>query len=557
MKRIVILLAVMCVLPSFSQANVSLRNGNFFIGYTDLIYPGGFEPKIERVYNSKTPYQGIFGWGWGTEYEAYISIALDGSLLVNEYGGGAQNRFYPKNFKAEDLDAAIKRLAEVAKKSGALGSEAQLASYTQKLKNDAIFRNAEWDKFRSQGKIKPVSVKTGTQFFSSRFSYQMIAKVNQGYQRGFENGKVELFDSNGRLIRVSDKNNNSLSFKYGKDGNLISAIDNFNRKILFSFNSKGFVEKIEGENGKKAFYKYNNNGELTDTKDVDGNTYQYAYDDRHNMTKIGYTDKTAMEIAYHPRSENENVKSVRDRDGTLTEYTYDNKKSDGSHLLVSLKMKNKEGKEFSTSSYEYVMKTKPTGEQWTYRMVATVDGLSTDTTYNEELGLPVEIKKGGDVSRFKYDAKGHVIEKDTPLELVKLSYDPKVGKVSRVVRVSKLGDQKGQQTWSEFQYDKGNGNLLFAKNSSKQGVKLLYDRNGRISSMVDQTKRVIAFKYNENSKPVEIRDPKLGSIRVKYKNSGEVAGVESTAGRQIALQVTSAFQNLLDIVRPAGVTLSF
>jgi hypothetical protein len=44
---------------------------------------------------------------------------------------------------------------------------------------------------------------------------------------------------------------------------------------------------------------------------------------------------------------------------------------------------------------------------------------------------------------------------------------------------------------------------------------------------------------------------------VEYTVTGEIKRVDSTAGRKIALQVTSAFQNLLDIIRPAGVSLSF
>jgi YD repeat-containing protein len=123
-----------------------------------------------------------------------------------------------------------------------------------------------------------------------------------------------------------------------------------------------------------------------------------------------------------------------------------------------------------------------------------------------------------------------------------------------VVRYSKA--DKRQTSWSQFQYD-AKGNLTFAKNSENKGVKLFYDNSGRIRTMVDQNQRQITFKYNENSKPVEISDPKLGTISVSYTNSGEIKKVESTAGRKIALQVTSAFQNLLDIIRPAGVSLSF
>ena len=38
--------------------------------------------------------------------------------------------------------------------------------------------------------------------------------------------------------------------------------------------------------------------------------------------------------------------------------------------------------------------------------------------------------------------------------------------------------------------------------------------------------------------------------------NGEIKNVESKAGQKMALQVTQAFQNLLSIVRPAGVNLN-
>jgi YD repeat-containing protein len=122
-----------------------------------------------------------------------------------------------------------------------------------------------------------------------------------------------------------------------------------------------------------------------------------------------------------------------------------------------------------------------------------------------------------------------------------------------VERFSKTDRKKA---WFQYTYDP-KGNLSLAKNDKGKGVQLIYDRNGRISSMIDESKRRIDFKYDQNSKPIEIIDPKLGSIKVTYTNTGEVKSVDSSAGRRIALQVTSAFQNLLDIIRPAGVTLSF
>lgn len=538
------------------QANVSLKNGNFFIGYVDIIYPGGFEPKVERVYNSKTPYKGMFGWGWGTEYEVYLTVSADGSVVVNEFGGGAQNRFNPVKFNKNELKKAVDAIASVARKTGAVGSSSQLSKYKARLLKDATFRNDEWEKYRAQGKIKPRVLANGTQLQSNRFSYQYITKVKSGYVRTFDNGRIEQFDDDGHLVKIQDKNNNFIKFSYSKDGRLNKMADNFNRKMFFTFDTQGLLVKIDGVNNKKATFSYNKIGELIESKDVDGNIYKYSYssDKRHNLTSIVYADKTSMQVAYHPIGLNENVREVIDRDGTKTTYDYEYNKGSKGQFKISVQVYSKGGKKISSSVYDYHLKYKSNGEEWTYKLVTLLDGQKTETIYNECCGLPLMIKRNGKETNFEYDRKGHVVKKSTPNEITKLSYHPKLGKVTKVVRYSKTNKKK--VNWSQFKYD-NNGNLLFAKNSQKQGVRLFYDDYGRIKSMVDQNRRRIDFEYNENSKPIKITDPTLGSITVSYRNSGEIKKVESSAGRKIALQVTSAFQNLLDIIRPAGVTLAF
>src|SRR6185437_823051 len=150
-----VIVAVLAAATCFSipaNAEVSLKNGNFFIGSKDIVYPGGFEPKIERVYNSKTGFQGMFGYGWGNEYEVFLTVEADGSVVVREYGGGAENRFSPNAFNAKELDDAVNMIASAASKSGIIGSPQQLANYKRHLKDDAQFRNTEWEKFRRNGR---------------------------------------------------------------------------------------------------------------------------------------------------------------------------------------------------------------------------------------------------------------------------------------------------------------------------------------------------------------------------------------------------------------------
>ncbi len=554
MKRVLVWVLAALTASSVASANVSLKNGNFFVGYVDIRYPGGFEPRIERVYNSKSPYLGWFGWGWGTEYETSLKVAADGSIVVNEFGGGSENRFTPPNLGAKEIEQAARTIADAVRKSGGLASADQYNRYVKRLQEEAGFRMEEWERLRREGKVQVREIPVNTRMASTRFKYQAIVRVAGGYLRGSEEGRAERFDDSGRLVKVSDRNGNYLDFTYGKDGRLQKITDNFNRKIFLTFNRQGRVERIQGEEGKEATFRYNDQNELVQSKDVDGHTYGYAYssDRRHNLTRISYSDGTAMNVAYYGREQFENVKTLTDRSGTISEYAYEN--SPAGAYKVSVAMKEKDGTAVSKASYEYTFKRKADGEEWTQRMISNLDGEITDTTYSECCGLPVLIRQAGEETAFEYNARGAVTRKSTPSEVTVLTYDSKWAKVEKVQIQSKSNPKEVR--WSEFKYDE-KGNLSFAKNSDGNGVKLFYDSNGRIRSLVDQSQRRIDFKYNEHSKPIEITDPQLGSIVVTYGNSGEIKKVDSPSGRKIAMQVSTAFQNLLEIVRPAGVSLSF
>ncbi|MBU6374414.1 MAG: hypothetical protein KGQ59_00300 [Bdellovibrionales bacterium] len=535
----------------FAQARVTIKNGNFYRAYTDIGYKMGAEPKIDRVYNSKTSHTGMFGPGWGQEYEVRLLVSADGSVVVQEYGAGASNRFTPKMANSAALESSINKIAELKKFSNKKAQE----EYKQKLKGDPIYRNDEWQSLVNAGKMEPQQVSIGTQLFSNKFSYQVVTRTNTGYQRSFDTGKVETFDEKGRLTRTADKNGNFIEFSYSRDGKIEKIVDNLNRKMFLSYNSRGLLEKVQGEDGLEATYKYNALGQLEESRNADGEVHKYKYstDDYTNLTEVGYSDGTSLKVVYYGADKYMNVKSLKERDGTLNEYDYIYDLKDQSHVITSVSAKGSDGKVFSQQKYEFFFKYKPDGEEWTYKLIADNDGEKTETIYNECCGLPLQIKRGSEETSFVYDTKGRVVKKTTPAEVTEITYDPKVAKVSKVVRNSKR--DKKLSSWAQFQYD-SRGNLVLAKNSDKKGVKIFYDASGRIKTLVDQDQRRLDFKYDQSSRPVEITDPKLGTIKVSWKSGGEIDKVDSAAGQKVAVQVTTAFQNLLEIIRPAGVSLT-
>lgn len=537
-----------------ASANVSLKNGNFFIGYTDLVYNGGMEPKIERVYNSKSSHNGIFGYGWGSDYEVFLKISADGSLIVYENGGGAQNRFTPPNMSTGDVTASVNEIIQAKMKTGLSGQALEVEK--KRLTTDARYRNDEWQSLYERKQVKARSLADGTILRSNKFSFQTIKKFKDGYVRNYDNGQVQTFDNDGHLVKWVDKNNNFITFKYDSRGYLASLQDNFNRTIKFTVNAAGKVEKAAADGGKTAEYKYTAD-ELTYSKDTEGNVYQYKYSSngRHNMVEIKYTDNTTLQLGFFDLNKCENVKWVKDRDNSVTQYDYTGDCNGGLEHSTKTVAKGSDGKLISEAAYTYVEKVKADGERYTYKLGSEVDGDKTETVYSES-NLPIEITKNDKKTKFEYDSMGHVIRKETPYDITTLTYDKRVNKVAKVVKQSKTDKTKSGSNWSEYGYD-DKANLITAKNSMGKSVRLVYDHVGRIKGMVDQDKRRLEFSYNEANRPVEIKDPALGSIKVDYASSGEIKKVDSTGGRKIASQVTSAFQNLLDIIRPAGVSLSF
>jgi YD repeat-containing protein len=561
MKLSMLFFALLSISTAYARADVSLRNGNFYVSFRDISYPGAMEPKIERVYNSKSDFTGMFGYSWGTEYETRLGNDPDGSIVVTEFGGGADNRFVAKDYKAADLESGVNQLTEAAKKAGLVSSAKQVQDYKAKLSSDFDYRSKQYNMFVGKGLLPRKQAKDGTQFTSTRYLYQYITKVKGGYVRIMEGGNIQKFNEAGKLVQVMDRNKNFINFGYDKNGHLVQLIDNQNRKMSITYNAQNLVEKITGESGKYAAYKYNAERLMTYSRDSDGveNTFKYTADNYRNLSEIGYPqDKDAkgqpkrMAIAYYGADKGMNVKSVTNMDGTINEYEYFKDPKNADYYGVRVLLKEANGTRLSDAKYEYFSKTRAGGESYTSKMISTVDGDKTETIYDDKLGFPTKITNNGRTTTMQYDQKGRMVKKVTPIETTDLTYDQTVGKVNKVTRKMK----SGTILWSTFEYDKASGNLTLAKNSEKKSVKLIYDNAGRIRALIDQSGRQLTFKYNELSKPVEIADAKLGTVKFTYKNSGEVDKLEANGGANVATEVMRALQGLLDITAPSGVTMS-
>lgn len=527
------------LMSSFALAGVNLKNGNFYISYTDIVVPGGGKKlEITRTYNSKATEVGWFGFGWGSEFETRLEVSADGSVIIHEHGTGAKSRFIPKT--AIDPVAAATKIINEMKKKTALSDQAT-ADLIQKLAGNAELRHTYAMNFDIHSTVAP-----GTVLYSHDLGPQTLTVVKEGYRRDNSDGRQDFFDNAGKMVKITDKSGYFVGFTY-KDGHLESLKDSQAKQIYFSWYPDGLVKEIWSAGDKKATFKYQDS-DLVSSTDVGDNAYEYKFDKSHNLTQISYSDKTKLAISYDPQTFF--VSQIADRNGEVTKYEYgSNPKNAEKHYWTIVTKPGFDGKPVA-NRYEYEIKSKLDGAQYTYRILTEINGIKTETIYNDK-SLPSKIARGANVTNFEYNSNGLLVKKSsTKGDFVNIEYDEAINKIKKVVN---------NEGTTQFEYD-AKGNLIKASNNAGKVVFLIYDVKGKISKMVDQDstkeKRVLSFKYNALGKPVEIEMEKIGKINVAYDNYGEIKKVESSAGHKMALQVTQAFQNLLTIVKPAGVNLN-
>jgi hypothetical protein len=86
--------------------------------------------------------------------------------------------------------------------------------------------------------------------------------------------------------------------------------------------------------------------------------------------------------------------------------------------------------------------------------------------------------------------------------------------------------------------------------------------------LTDLAKKKISFKYGPLGKPILIADKNIGSVKISYDPEGRILKTDtelSTSNnrrpteeesKEVVRKILGGFQNLLDIIRPAGIGLS-
>lgn len=557
MKKISQVLLLLVFAAPSAHALVDMKNANFADTWVDLIVPGsGYDLRVQRTYNSRTLFNGLFGFGWCSDFETKLEVTPENIFRVTECGGGQEIIYTPKGFNKSTVDATIQEIVNEVKKRNKTATKEFLARLEKDLQESPVLRREFTRELQLSGKATQ-----GVPYLANGRESETVVMKGNSYTRTLADGTYQKFDSEGRLTHLYDRNGNYLKLTYNKDL-LVSVVDNNGRKLTFSYDSKTKrIEEITGPNGLNVKYKIAGEN-LVEVKNAWNNQFVYKYDELHNLTRINYPDKTYKELTYN--KDKDWVTSFKNRKGCIENYDYEVDPKDPKNHYWSKVTKTCGKKVTNQSRYEFWNKEKADGTgKYLARVRSEVNGNVTDISYHEIFGKPLNVVRNNTRTIYTYYDNGLVRTKQEDFRFTSFEYDrrckkpseitakifepekPKAGKAPASKKVAKT-------IKTQYLYDKVKCNLVMARNSDGQTAKVKYDRQGRIAVIEDQSKKLVSIQYEGRfGKPAKVSIKGLGTINVAYKPDGQIKDVKSKDGTRVAVQVASIFNNLLDLIAPA------
>ena len=285
------------------------------------------------------------------------------------------------------------------------------------------------------------------------------------------------YDGNGRLLKVTDANDNETVYEYT--------------------GSQRWPSRITDAAGHQWGYTFDPLGRLTRKTDPLGNTTKYYYDESGNRVREVDAEGSQSTFTYDPRNR---LIAAGFPDGTTESYTYD-----GPLLMAEGNSETRNVYEYDEAGRRTKVATYPLGRTLTY-------------AYTPSGRVKTETVAGVGTTTYHYDAVGNVSAIDYPSEgTVRYEYD-EADRRSRILYPNGAYalysyDLVGRVS-SLIHYDPDNVPLA--------GQTYTYDKAGNIKEIRDHTGKRKGFSYDPLYRLVEVREDDVKVEGFTYDTVGNV-----------------------------------
>ncbi len=504
---------------------VNVRTGNFYLPMQDYFQPC-FAYPIEwvRSYNSFSFEDGAFGPGWTQNHNVKVVFDQSQGVQIIE-SDGFVTQYDTEVLSQDEKNKIIENiLSEKTKRDKVKLDD----DFKINLKTDLAFFKKMRKKYLGYEPLKGAN----TKYVSSIRGQSTLEETKTGFLRTYPNGKNEVFDRNGRLIKLHDQHGNHMSLIYKNDQ--LSQINDSCDQSLFFVYEKNRIKSVRDNYSRQIDYTYDQKGRLISVKTLSKEKINFEYDNKNFLNKIDLGNGQIISLNYDPKSSK--ILSQIGPKSKVTDYNYQTGLG-----YTKTQVKDNEGENLT---YEYI-------DAQNQIVVTDRNKNKTITTLSSCCSKPISVvdEKGvGD--RFEYDSQSRLIKKTLANgQTITITYD----ELSSLP--NKVHNHDG--TYTTYNYD-SLFNLKFAKQSSGPFASLTYESHGKIQTITNHQDQKIMFQYDRFGQPVSLsrfeKNKLLSKMTIERDLLGNIVKKTYTPNDpKTEIEIQTSLEGMLSLFEPAGI----
>jgi RHS repeat-associated protein len=325
----------------------------------------------------------------------------------------------------------------------------------------------------------------GTNYTPAAGVFDKLTKTGGGFELLLQDRRKVIFNADGDITRLEDRNGNGINFSYGETlpftmmSQITSIKADGGREITLTYNADGLVSTVTAPEGKVIKLEYTND-DLVKLTDGKGGVTAFAYTD-HNLT-----NKTS------PKGDN------------IVTNTYDGERR------VTQQVAGEAFKVDFTYGGSETKSTDVNGKTTTYKFngdrllthIVDANGKAIEYTYDSSLNVASYTDRDGNRYTYQYDSSGNQTVENDPL---------------------------GNQTLREF--DATHNQVL--KEIFKQPDHITgfeYDSKGNRTKIINALGGVSTFTYNNYGQLIEAKDFNGNTTKYEYSAAGDLIKLTNAVG---------------------------
>jgi YD repeat-containing protein len=397
---------------------VDIFSGEVYFSSTDFSYEGqGPKLSLYRQYSSFSLINGMFGYGWRTDWDINLTQDSSGNVTIYDSEG---TQFYFTNNSGSYINP-----------SGNFFTLTQNTDSTYTL-TDKYGKAA---RYGINGRLNSITDRNGDML---TFSYNPSVPGGTYIQDATGRKIVLNIDSNGHIVSAVDPAGKTYQYGYDVNGNLVSITDPTAAVTNYSYDANHRIVQFTNANGHNTYYRYDSQGRLvmnwrdgnvnkttltyeanntTIVTDSLGKNTTYVFNDTGLL--ISQTDPLGN-VTQKTWDRNMDQTSMTDVRNNVTNFLYD---TEGNLIQITDPLGKQTNIVYTPNFNLISSKTDPLGHVTNYvydikgNLTGITDALGRTRSFNyDQYGNVITATDTrGNKTNFIYDALGHVIQKTDAL----------------------------------------------------------------------------------------------------------------------------------------------